>query len=146
MYTEWRKSEMQRQWVMNPGDPNQFEGEYIFVVIAFYLVAIRALKRSREEAAGLPTEVLARDVLNFVLTKAKDYPLLMGVLTNIRFCEIIYMLQQAEEGKDLGSFLLAVKLCGPLLTVTHAIKYVSMLSDFVVDWHCRSEAEHSIVC
>ena len=140
MYTGWRKSEMQRQWVMKPGDPNQFEGENIFVVIAFYLVAIRALKRSREEA-GLPIELSARDVLNFVLTKAKNSPLLMGVLTDIRFCEIIYMLQQAEEGKDLGSFLSAVKLCGPLLTATHAIKYVSMLSDFVVEWHCKSEAD-----
>ena len=150
----WRTSIGQLNWVMNPGDPGQIDSELSMYVIAFYVAALRGLieaKRvefdSRDPAAARPhqpVKICAQDVIDFMLERARHYPIVMVILLEIRFAEVVFMLHQAEQDSNESLYVTALKYLAPLFAATHATKYVELLAKFLVDWHCMSSAERVI--
>ncbi len=97
------------------------------------------------ESTGAPIHSFcAADVIDFMLERAKKYPIVMVMLLEVRYAEVLFMLHEAEKKADVDLYLTAHKYLLPLFASTHAIKYVHMLSGFLVDWHCMSTAEKCI--
>ena len=84
------------------------------------------------------------DLIDFMVRRAKVEPLAFCFLIEIRFAECIFLLHQAEKQSRNDLFLASIKFLLPLYASSHAIKYVSMLSDFLIDWFCMSDAEKII--
>ena len=47
IWKQWRKSEKQQDWVMNPGDPNQVDSALFMYILAVYMSAATELMRER---------------------------------------------------------------------------------------------------
>ena len=112
-----------------------------------YVAALRSMIKCKSQEASSTTrdlEVKPSDLIDFMIWRAKAEPLAFCVLIELRFAEIIFLLHQAEKQSRNDLFLAGIKFLLPLYASSHAIKYVSMLSDFLVDWHCMSEAEKII--
>ena len=135
VFSSWRATEGQLKWVMNPGDPRQINSELIMYMLALYVVAQRALVSMGR------TEISAADVVNHINERAKDHPIVKCFVDEMRYAEIIFMLQEAEKKSDAQMFISALKLAIPLFAASHATKYVNMATSFLVDWHCMSEAD-----
>jgi hypothetical protein len=149
VFSCWRPSEGQLRWVMNPGDPNQISAELSMYVLAMYSAAIRSClqTKARNNADNSCDEIkiCARDVVDHMVDRAKQYPIVMMVLMELRFAQLTFMLHESERnGGDVNLFLTAQKFLGRLYASTHCTKYVSMLADFFVEWHCCSPAERII--
>ena len=84
------------------------------------------------------------DLIDFMVARAKEEPLAFCVLIELRFAEVIFLLHQAESQSRNELYLASIKLLLPLFASSHAIKYVSMVCDFLIDWHCMSDAERII--
>ena len=76
-----------------------------------------------------------------MLQRAKEEPLVFCVLLELRYAEVIFLLHQCEKENRIDIFLATMKMLLPFYATTHAIKYVSMISHFLIDWHCSSGAE-----
>ena len=154
IFSCWRTSIGQLKWVMNPGDPNQIDSELVMYVLAIYVAAIRALIKTKEmeykeesrrdNYQPEEVKVCAYDVVDLMLARAKEYPIVMTMLIEIRYAEVIFMLHRAEQDADASLYVTALKYLGPLFASTHATKYVNMLVTFLVEWYCMSDAERVI--
>ena len=141
----WRKSDKQRLFFMEPSDPNQFLAENFYFVIGFYLVMIDGLIIERTDAGyDCPTQVSAVDVNNYVIKRAKEQPLVVSFLNDIRLSEIVLMYQYAEREANLKLYQSACKFSGPVYATTNATKYVSMESDELVEWRLKSQLDREI--
>ena len=148
----WRTSVGQLNWVMNPGDPGQIDAELSMYILALYVAAIRAVietKRLEFESSAAPVQqeeikICAIDIVDFMLARARKYPIVMVILLEMRFAEVIFMLHNAEQDADETLYLTALKYLAPLFAATHATKYVELLAKFLVEWHCMSDAEKAI--
>lgn len=114
-----------------------------------YVAALRGMIKSK--AKNVPEEQEVQmlkfkpcDVVDFMVQRAKVEPLAFCVLLELRFAEVIFMLHQCEKQSKNELFLASMKLLLPIYASSHAIKYVSMVSDFLIDWYCMSEAERII--
>ena len=110
-----------------------------------YVSALRALIKHKGETSG---EVLLNltpcDLIDFMVNRAKAEPLAFCILVELRFAEVIFLLHQCEKQSRNDLFLACIKFLLPLFASSHAIKYVSMACDFLVDWFCMSEAEKKL--
>ena len=139
LFGTFRTIEKQLQWVFQPGDPNQIDSELIMVHLALYVAAIRAKVKI---AAGRQQIIISPvDLVEFMVERAREEPIAMCILIEIRFAEVIFMLHKSEKRSKYELFIAALKILLPLFTASHAIKYVLMVADFLVDWFCSSEAE-----
>ena len=110
-----------------------------------YVAALRSMIKDKEANAESPsTKFIPTDLVDFMVARAKIEPLAFCVLIELRFAEIIFLFHQAEKQSRNDLFLASIKFLLPLYASTHAIKYVSMLSDFLIDWYCMSETEKII--
>ena len=149
IFGAFRLTEKQLQWVLHPGDPNQIDSELIMVHLAMHVAAKRAKVNEESQSLGQTVErqkisVSPVDLVDFMLKRAKEKPIAMCILIEIRFAEIIFMLHESEKKSKHHLFIAALKMLLPLFTITHATKYVSMTADFLVDWFCCSDAEKII--
>jgi hypothetical protein len=148
----WRTSVGQLNWVMNPGDPGQIDSELSMYILALYTAAIRAVietKRLEFESSEAPVQqekikICATDIIDFMLKRARKYPIVMVILLEMRFAEVIFMLHNAEQDANEQLYMTALKYLAPLFAATHATKYVELLAKFLVEWHCMSDAEKTI--
>ena len=113
---------------------------------AMYVAALRSMIKSKQENEPLQNilKFNPSDLIDYMVARAKVEPLAFCVLVELRFAEVIFLLHQAEKQSRNDLFLASTKFLLPLYASSHAIKYVSMVSDFLIDWHCMSEAEKII--
>ena len=129
---------------MTPGDPNQIDSELMMYQLAMYTVAIRALVDTKKSQGETSINISPVDVIDFMLVRAEKYPNVLCIMIEMRYAEVIFMLQEAEKKRDADMFRTALKLIAPLCASTHATKYVSMITDFLTDWYCASDADKVI--
>eukprot|EP00978_Attheya_sp_CCMP212_P010044 scaffold24040_cov56-Attheya_sp.AAC.3 len=125
IFSLWRKTNKQLDWVMSPGDPTQMSDELLLVILAQYTCAVRGLVETRVDHGG-SLDVSADDVVDHMISRAKTSPLVLCNLLEIRFAEVVFAIHHAAI----------------LCATTHATKYVSLISDFFVMWYAgASEAD-----
>ena len=155
VFSCWRTTLGQLNWVMNPGDPNQIDCELAMYVLAVYISGMRGLIETKkieyEEAVrGIPDspppeiKICAADVVDFIVKRAKEYPIVMVILLEVRYAEVIFMLHKAEQDANADLYVTALKFLIPLFASTHATKYTNMVARFLVDWYCMPDAEKTI--
>jgi hypothetical protein len=138
-FSSWRTSEGQLKWVLNPGDPNQIDTELGMYVLGIYVSAVRAV--IKHKGPGTAFSISSSDVVDHMIQRAKEFPIVMIILIEIRYAEVIFMLHQSEKESDVSKFLTAMKFLSPMFASSHATKYVNMTADFLVEWYCKSDAE-----
>ena len=145
-FSSWRTSEGQLKWVMNPGDPNQINAELVMYVLGIYVSAMRSLLKLRRDAQGPEADlsVSATDVVDHMFERAKSYPIVFAILIEVRYAEVIFMLQQSESTSNIDQYISAMKYLAPMFTCAHATKYVPMVADFLVHWFCKSTFEKKV--
>lgn len=145
-FSSWRTSEGQLKWVMNPGDPNQINAELVMYVLGIYVSAMRSLLKLRRDAQGPEADlsVSATDVVDHMFDRAKSYPIVFAILIEVRYAEVIFMLQQSESTSNIDQYISAMKYLAPMFTCAHATKYVPMVADFLVHWFCKSTFEKKV--
>jgi hypothetical protein len=144
IWSAWRTTEGTPNWVMNPGDPNDVEDEmamYYFGVIAGAITALM----EKKQAEGKEDEgVSAIEVFDFMKTAAENSPIVQNLYNEIRFAEVVFLLQQAEEEGNAETYVTAMRFCSLLFATTHATKYCNMAAEFLIWWHFASAAERVI--
>lgn len=81
------------------------------------------------------------DLVDFMINRALEEPIAFCILIELRFAEVIFMLHQSEKESRSDLFMSCLRLLLPLYASSHATKYVSMVTDFLVEWYCMSTAE-----
>ena len=62
----------------------------------------------------------------------------------MRFAEAIFLLQQAEEEGLAAKFFTGIEFASVLFAASHATKYCNILAEFLIWWHCASDAEKAV--
>lgn len=97
--------------------------------------------RAKAEKNEDLSSIHPKELVDFMVSRARDEPLAFCILLEMRFAEVIFLLHNAEKESRCDLFVASLKFLLPFFTSSHANKYVSMLSDFLVEWFCCSEAE-----
>lgn len=100
-------------------------------------------KREEDENAN-DVGVSAIDVHDYMKRVAQSCPIVQNIYNELRFVEVIFMLQQAEEEGNAKKFVTAMKFAACLFAASHATKYCNIAAEFLIWWHCASEAEKAI--
>jgi hypothetical protein len=143
IFSSWRKTNKQLDWVMSPGDPTQMSDELLLVILAQYTCAVRGLVETRIDQGG-SLDVSAADVVDHMISRAQTSPLVLCNLLEIRFAEVVFAIHHAGHEKDAELYRTAMKFAAILCATTHATKYVSLISDFFVMWYGASEADKAL--
>ena len=140
VFSCWRETEGQLNWVLNPGDPNQINTELVMYILGMYAAAIRSILDT-DTSDTRKIEISSRKVADHMLERARRWPIIMVALLEMRFAHLIFMLNESEETNDCNLYITVQKYFVRLFASTHCTKYVSMITDFFVDWYCFSPAE-----
>jgi hypothetical protein len=141
VWSSFRDTWEKVQWILFPSDPRQREVEYSWCLLAHYYIAAANLRRLK---GG---DVSAVEVNDFMLQRAKEYPLCAMVLLEIRVGTILKLLRNSEKIGKRGSvsmFLTAIRLIMPLFAVTHKTDYMFLCQDLLKWYHCASPAMRKI--
>jgi len=147
MFKLYRTTSGAVEFVMNPSDANQPEREMTQYHLAVYLSALMALIELKFEDMGEGCDsvpVSPDQVIDFMISRAKQNVQAFIILMELRFGELIFMLQRAETKADAKIYCAALKYAMILRTNTNATKYIEMMCNFCVDIHCMSDAERTI--
>ena len=156
IFSLWRETENQLNWVMNPGDPNQVIRETNVVIYAIYIEAIRGYVRSKSSCSGNDyddddmaidlnnIEVTAVEVFDFMCERAKEDPLILVALLYLRLVHTIQLLYESERKADISLFISCVRYILLWCCISHSVGYVSLLCDWIRDWECASPAKRVI--
>ena len=146
-FSAWRTTDKQLDWVMHPGDPNQVDAELIMYHLAMYTAAVRGLiksKRDEREPGVESINLNPCDVVDHMVARAKEHPIALCILLELRFAEVIFMLHESEKRSKNELFIAAMKFMLPLFATNHATQYVNIVPEFLVDWFCSSDVEKII--
>ena len=147
IFSCWRPTEGQLRWVLNPGDPNQINAELIMYVLGMYAAAIRSALIGKANSAANDAEIQlsAKEVVDHMLARAKEWPIVMMVLIELRFAELTFMLKESQRnGGDVDLYHTATKFLSRLYAGTHCTKYTHLITELFVDWYCSSDSEKVI--
>ena len=146
IFSSWRTTPGQLNWVLDPGDPGQIDAELVMYILALYVSAIRAeAARKAKVAEGEESfDLSPSDIIDSMVKRAMEEPLMLVILTQLRLAELTFMLHEAEKKGDASIYITAQKYLAILFATTHATKYVSMSMDFFVDLFCSSDADKKI--
>ena len=95
----------------------------------------------------LKRPVSAVEVNDFMLERAKEYPICALVLLEIRMGTVVKLMRNAERIGKRGCvplFLSAIRLALPMFALTHKSDYVYLGQDLLKWYHCASEAQRKI--
>ena len=109
-----------------------------------YVAALRSMVESKRGNVEILKKVKACELVDYMVERAEEHPLAFCILLELRFAEVIFLLQKCEKQNRVELFIASAKFLLPLYASSHATKYVSMLCDFLIDWHCMSNAERII--
>ncbi len=140
IWAHWRSTKAQLDWVMSPGDPNQVEDEMVMYYFGAIAAAIKELIDHREKC-NQSTDISAFDVFTYMQDAAQQSPIAQSIYNELRFAEVIFLLQLAEETSDAEMFVTGMKFASLLYTTAHATKYTEIAADFLVWWRCASDAD-----
>ena len=142
LFSSWRTTQGQLNWVLDPGDPGQIDAELVMVILALYVSAICAESaRKANVAEGEEFDLSPSDVIDSMVKRAMEEPLMLVILIQLRLVELTFMLHEGEKKGDASIYITAQKYLAILFATTHATKYVSMSMDFFVDLFCSSDAD-----
>jgi hypothetical protein len=144
IFRMWRSSDKQLKWVMEPGDPNQIEDEMVMFIVGQYAAAIEG-QIDASKALGLVTvDSSVCDIVDHMISRAKEHKIAMVALIQLRLAECLFLLLDSESNRDGAMYRTALKFLAIFFCSAHSPKYVSLGSDFFVDWHCSSEADKAL--
>ncbi len=138
----WRDTIPRQEWFKFPSDPRQRKNEHSWFLIALCAVAVVQLSDSEDGR-----DVSAHDVYEFMLQRAKEYPLCMLVLLEMRLATVAKMMNNAERIGERGSvelFLTSVKFAMRLFAMTHKTDYMRLSCNILLWWNCASDAQKKI--
>jgi len=84
------------------------------------------------------------EVNDFMLQRAKDYPLCAFALLELRIGTVMKLMRNSERLGIRGcvdTFLTAIRLILPLFAVTHKTDYVYLCQDLLKWYYCASDAQ-----
>ena len=137
----WRRTEGQANWVLFPGDPNDVELEIIPYIAAQYRRARDSMMRLDE---GPVVGYTATEVNEYMLDRAREYPVCMMILAELRYAELVLMTRDSEKSGNKGDvelFLAALRLKLVFYTVSNAYKYVQICCEMLKWWFIASSAQ-----
>ena len=141
MFSAWRDSWDKVRWILTPSDPRQRENEYSWYLLASYAVAAKNLADHK----GRP--VSSVEVNDFMLQRAKEYPICALALLELRIGSILKLMRNAEKLGPRGcihTFFTTIRLIMPLFAVTHKKDYMYLCQDLLKWYHCASDAQRLI--
>jgi len=143
----WRESEKQVKWITNPSDPNQSENEqaikYNATIAAASLGFMDKLSREADEGAE-SVATTAADFLDYLVELSEKKPNAMAILGQMRFYENILLVREAEKEGNTDKYFSSFKFNELLFANTHAIDYISMTLELLIQKHCASPAEYKL--
>ena len=108
---------------MNPGSPNQLNEELTMHILALYVAAIRSLGEHKGEVEfNEPVKFSVAGVVDLIVERAKECPIIMVILIEMQCAEVIFMLHQAEKESDCEKYIVVMKFLVPLFAAPHATK------------------------
>ena len=141
VFSAWRNSWDKVRWILTPSDPRQRENEYSWYLLASYVVAAENLSKH------LGRDVSSVEVNDFMLERAKEYPICALALLELRMGTVVKLMRNAEKLGPRGcvrTFLTAIRLIMPLFAVTHKKDYMYLCQDLLKWYHCASDAQRVI--
>jgi len=90
-------------------------------------------------------DITPKDVVDFMIERARRNPQAFIVLLDMRFAELVFMLQRSESRADPALYCAALRYAMLLCVNTNASKYVEMMTNFCIDRACMSDAERAIL-
>ena len=138
----WRNTIDKQNWFLWPTDPRQRKMEQPILALAHNVVAAVNLSESRGGA-----DVSAVEVYEFMLERAKEYPICMLVLLEQRLAAIAKMMENASRIGERGSvelFLTAVKFAMRVFAMTHKTDYMRLTCNILLWWHCASDLQKKL--
>lgn len=138
----WRNSTDKVNFYLWPNDPNQRKLEEKWFQLASNHVAIQHLKKTK---GG---KVTAVEVNDFMLERARQYPLCALFLLENRVSRIVKLMINSERMGDqtgcVKHFFAAMRLAMPLFAVTHKTDYMMLCTELLIWYDCASDAERLI--
>ena len=141
VFSAWRDSWDKVRWILTPSDPRQRENEYSWYLLASYVVAAENLSKH------LGRDVSSVEVNDFMLERAKEYPICALALLELRMGTVVKLMRNAEKLGPRGcvrTFFTAIRLIMPLFAVTHKKDYMYLCQDLLKWYHCASDAQRVI--
>jgi hypothetical protein len=138
LIVDYRKTIQRQQYIGEKlHDPRQYEIEYPQILNFIYGSAgiYTAQKLGRNPTAA--------EVDDHMIERAKKYPIAMLVLLYTRFAELTKLMRASERLGERGCvalYLQCLRFALPLFAMTHKTDYVRLVTDFLVEWECASEA------
>ena len=89
--------------------------------------------------------VTVAELIRFILYRAKHNVQTFILLMEMRFSEVLFLLQRAEYQGDAGLYCVSMKYALMLTVNANAFHYVEMICNFFVDRKCMSESERAVL-
>lgn len=102
-------------------------------------------EEQNKEGPEEPIQLSAQDLNDFLLERAAANPRCAAMLQQMRFYEVVVMLQRAEKDRDVQMYLSGTKLSQLLFANTNAFNYVYMVFNLMIHSYCSSEAELKVL-
>ena len=138
IFRAFRDTAAKVDWILKPSDPRQRENDYSWYLLASYAVAAKNLSEQEDRP------VSSVEVNDFMLQRAKDYPLCAFALLELRIGTVMKLMRNSERLGIRGcvdTFLTAIRLILPLFAVTHKTDYVYLCQDLLKWYYCASDAQ-----
>ena len=120
IFSCWRGTDKQLDWVLNPGDPNLIEDENIMTVIAHYIVTIWAVcDKKLRESTSYDVKITASEVIDHMVERALKYPVLLCVLLQLRMSEMLLVLLELEKNADANAYKAMLRFLAVFCCAAH---------------------------
>ena len=141
IWSSFRDSWDKVKWILFPTDPRQRESDYSWCLLANYAVAAMNLHQHQK------CDVSAVEVHEFMLKRAREFPICALVLLEIRIGTVLKLMRNSKKLGRRGcveTFFSVVRLIMPLFAVTHKSDYMYLCQDLLKWHHCASPAQRKI--
>mmetsp|Transcript_28213 Transcript_28213/g.62819 ORF Transcript_28213/g.62819 Transcript_28213/m.62819 type:complete len:1114 (+) Transcript_28213:276-3617(+) len=140
----WRHTGPQQDWLIAGPDPTEYKKEYYSAQYAIRVNAIRKAAKYYATLAGAEDatsyKITPVQVVDYMIKCAEKSPLRMAFLIELRYSEVIDMMDDAIRQCDGDEYAAAMKISASLFFAGHSTKYAVIISEFVVWWYCASDA------
>ena len=142
----WRQTEGQLKWVMEPGDPNQVEDELTMLVSGLLTDAVIQFvdQQKAKVEEGVDFEVSAADIVEHIMKRSEEWPMVNTVTLTYPIAGLILMLQSAEINADAEAYHSVMRLLVTVCASSHQTGYVKLITRYFVNFFCASDAERVI--
>ena len=97
---------------------------YLALIVGVVLALLIGCQETDEECEL--KEVSAMDVFEFLTETASTLPFAHEILMEMRFAEVVFLLQQAKEQSNAEMYLIGFKFANLLYTGNHCTKYAKI--------------------